>query len=197
MTSAASAINVLFPRSQVAARVGELGKQVEDRYRRSLDAPVLVGVLKGSSLFLADLVRAITIDVEIDFISISSYGRADPHSGVVRIVKDLENDIEGRDVLLVEDIVDTGLTLNYLRRSLLERAPRSLETITLLDKLARRIVPVPVDFSGFETPDVYVVGYGMDFQGRYRNVSAILAVTDFARVANDPALIADAVFSNS
>ena len=158
---------------------------------------MLIGVLKGSTLFLADLVRALDIQVEIDFISISSYSQKGGSAGVVRIVKDLEADIGGRDVLIVEDIVDTGLTLNYLRRTLAERKPASLRAVTLLDKAARRIVPVELEHSGFEIPDAFVVGYGLDFQGLYRNVPEILAVKDIARLANDPMLLVEHLFVGS
>jgi hypoxanthine phosphoribosyltransferase len=179
---------------EIADRVGSLGGELRDLYRGSPDPPILVGVLKGSTLFLADLVRAMGIDAEVDFMAISSYSAASGQSGVVRIVKDLESDIAGRDVLLVEDIVDTGLTLTYLRRSLGEREPRSLRTVALLDKVARRIVPVPVEFRGFEIPDVFVVGYGLDFMGRYRNVPDLYAVRDLARLANDPMLLVGPFF---
>ena len=155
---------------------------------------MLIGVLKGSTLFLADLVRRLEIEVEIDFISISSYSQTGGSAGVVRIVKDLEADIGGRDVVIVEDIVDTGLTLNYLRRTLEERKPRSLRAVTLLDKAARRIVPVELEHAGFEIPDAFVVGYGLDFQGLYRNVPEILAVKDIAKLANDPMLLVEHLF---
>jgi hypoxanthine phosphoribosyltransferase len=144
-----------------------------------------VGILKGSAMFLADLIRAMDIDVAVDFMSISSYSQ----SGVVRIVKDLDEDVRGRDVVIVEDIVDTGLSLNYLRKTLSQREPSSLRAATLLDKTARRIIPVPLEFSAFEIPDVFVVGYGLDYQGLYRNVPDILAVRDLARLANDPRLM--------
>ncbi|CAN5466242.1 hypoxanthine phosphoribosyltransferase [soil metagenome] len=180
----------LISEEQLRRRVAGLGAELTRAYATPPDALVVVGVLKGSTLFLADLLRAIPLDTEIDFIAISSYSQGpDPQSGVVRIVKDLDHDISGRDVLLVEDIVDTGLTLNYLRRALLEREPRTLATVALLDKTARRIVPVPIEYRGLEIPDVYVVGYGLDFQGRYRNLRAIQAVSDLARLANEPRLL--------
>ena len=188
------ATDVLIAPLELDARVRTLASQIADEYVRSERPPILVGVLKGSTLFLADLVRALPIDVELDFMSISSYPDARGQSGVVRILKDLDCDITDRDVLLVEDIVDTGLTLTYLRRTLGERRPRSLRTVALLDKLARRIVPVPLEYSGFEIPDVFVIGYGLDFQGRYRNISQILAVQDVARLANDPLLLVGSLF---
>ena len=180
----------LLSEEQLRRRVAALGTEIGRAYATLPESLVVVGVLKGSTLFLADLLRAIRLDAEIDFIAISSYGQGpDTQSGVGRIVKDLDRDVTGRDVLLVEDIVDTGLTLNYLRRTLLEREPRSLATVALLDKTARRIVPVPIEYRGFEIPDVYVVGYDLDFQGRYRNLRAIQAVSDLARLANEPRLL--------
>lgn len=181
---------VLVTASDLRDGIGRLANELSDLYRSAAAPPVLIGVLKGSTLFLADLVRGMDLDVEVDFMSISSYGE----SGVVRIVKDLERDIGGRDVIIVEDIVDTGLTLNYLRKSLLQRGPASLRAITLLDKLARRIVPVPLEHRVFEIPDVFVIGYGLDFQGLYRNSADILAVLDLAKLANDPLMLVDQLF---
>jgi hypoxanthine phosphoribosyltransferase len=189
------AVEILIDRARLRTRILELGKELGELYEGVREPPILVGVLKGSAFFLADLVRAMGIDVVVDFMSISAYS-AGAQSGVVRIVKDLEEDLTGRDVLIVEDIVDTGLTLNYLRRTLGDRAPRSLRAVTLLDKLARRIVPVDLEYSGFETPDVFVIGYGLDFQGLYRNLPDILAVKDVARLANDPAMLAPDLFHN-
>ena len=174
-------------------RVGVLGSEITDSYSDAAGPPLLVSVLKGSTFFLADLMRAMKIDVHVDFMSISSYGPP----GIVRILKDLEADVFERDVLIVEDIVDTGLTLNYLRKTLRHRHPASLKTVTLLDKVARRIVPVDVEFKGFEIPDVFVVGYGLDFQGRYRNSASILAVQDVARLANDPLVLVDQLFGKA
>jgi hypoxanthine phosphoribosyltransferase len=185
---------VLIPQRDLAARVLELGEQLSGDFSSTQQPPILIGVLKGSTLFLADLVRSMSCDVGVDFMSISSYSAALSPSGVVRIVKDLEQDIDGRDVVIVEDIVDTGLTLTYLRRALSERNPRSLKAITLLDKAARRIVPVELEYRGFEIPDVFVVGYGLDFMGRYRNVPELLSVGDLPRLANDPDLLVEALF---
>lgn len=182
----------LISQSDLRTRVPQLAGEISAHYSDSV--PILISVLKGSALFLADLARAIAIEVEIDFMSISSYQSSGAQSGVVKIVKDLESDISGRHVLIVEDIVDTGLTLNYLRRTLEEREPASLRAVTLLDKSARRIVPVPLEWSGFEIPDVFVVGYGLDFQGRYRNVPDLLAVKDLARLANNPLLLVPTLF---
>jgi hypoxanthine phosphoribosyltransferase len=175
---------LLIDRGAIAGRVGVLGAELSELFGTG-QPPVLVGILKGSAMFLADLIRAMNIDVAVDFMSISSYSQ----SGVVRIVKDLDEDVRGRDVVIVEDIVDTGLSLNYLRKTLSQREPSSLRAATLLDKTARRIIPVPLEFSAFEIPDVFVVGYGLDYQGLYRNVPDILAVRDLARLANDPRLM--------
>jgi len=180
---------LLIDRGAIAGRVGVLGAELSELFGTG-QPPVLVGILKGSAMFLADLIRAMHIDVAVDFMSISSYSQ----SGVVRIVKDLDEDVRGRDVVIVEDIVDTGLSLNYLRKTLSQREPSSLRAATLLDKTARRIIPVSLEFSAFEIPDVFVVGYGLDYQGLYRNVPDILAVRDLARLANDPRLMVPQFF---
>lgn len=184
MTEVAS---VLFGREDIRRRIEELGRTITGDYEGR--APVLVSVLKGGSVFLADLIRAIGLPLEIDYMALSRYGGAAESMGRVRIVKDLEEDIGGRDVILVEDIVDTGLTLSYLLAVLRSREPASLEVCTLLDKTARRIVPVPVRYRGFECPDAFVVGYGLDFQERYRNIPDILVVHDLAALAADPTLL--------
>ena len=186
--------DVLIAGRDLARRARELAHEIGRDLATTDRPPILVGVLKGSTLFLADLIRSFDIEVEVDFISISSYSQSGGGAGVVRIVKDLESDIVGRDVVVVEDIVDTGLTLNYLRRTLGERSPASLRAVTLLDKVARRIVPVELEYAGFEIPDVFVVGYGLDFQGRYRNVPDILSVKDIAKLANDPLLLVEPLF---
>ncbi|HWL66008.1 MAG TPA: hypoxanthine phosphoribosyltransferase [Actinomycetota bacterium] len=190
MSQGAGTAHLLIAAGDIERRVTELAHEITADLAGA-EPPLLIGVLKGCTLFLADLVRAIDIDVHVDFIAISSYAGGTGSSGVVRILKDVEADIRGRDVLIVEDIVDTGLTLTYLRRNLEERGARSLRTVTLLDKAARRIVPVAVEYTGFEIEDVFVVGYGLDFQGRYRNVTDVLAVTDIARLANDPLLLVE------
>lgn len=180
---------VLIDSARLQTRIDELAVELTDACAAAARPPVFVGVLKGSVLFLADLVRALPIDVEVDFMSISSYSAGGAQSGVVRIVKDLDSDVHDRDVVIVEDIVDTGLTLNYLRRNLGARSPRSLRAVTLLDKSVRRIVPVPLEHRGFDIPDVFVVGYGLDFQALYRNVGDLLSVPDLPRLANDPRLL--------
>ncbi len=189
----AGAYELFIDRSRLAQRVGELGSELQDRLAGTDEPPVLVAVLKGSTMFLADLIRSMSMDVAVDFMSISSYSSNEATQ--VRIVKDLEHEINGRDVVIVEDIVDTGLTLTYLRRTLTERDPKSLCTVTLLDKSARRIVPVTVEHVGFDIPDVFVVGYGMDFQGRYRNAPDLHAVKDLPRLANDPLLLVPGLFA--
>ena len=158
---------VLLSADQLQAKVRELGAQITADYTgREL---WLVSILKGGTFFLVDLARAIGVPVAIDFFGISSYGQ-DRHSGVVRITKDLDESIEGRDVLLVEDIVDTGLTLGYIRRALEARGPASLRTCVLFDRPYRRIVELPVEYRGFELPDLFVVGYGLDWQQKHRNL---------------------------
>ncbi len=162
---------ILFTEDQIQRRVSELGKEISQDYvDREL---ILVSVLRGGVFFLADLSRSIVNPLTLDFIAIASYGSISETSGVVRVIKDLEEPIEGKDVLIVEDVVDTGLTLQYLIRTLRTRHPRSLEICTLLDKSARRIVDLPLRYRGFEVPDVYVVGYGLDYEQRFRNLPYI------------------------
>jgi hypoxanthine phosphoribosyltransferase len=159
---------VLIEEEPLQARIAELGAEISREYEgRDL---LLVGVLKGAVFFMADLMRELTIPCEIDFMAISSYGAATDSSGVVRILKDLDTNIAGRDVLVVEDIIDSGLTLSYLMRSLKARKPASLEICALLTKPERREIDVPVKFVGFEIPNKFVIGYGLDFAERYRNL---------------------------
>jgi hypoxanthine phosphoribosyltransferase len=150
-------------------------------------------VLKGSLVFMADLARAISTPINVDFMSISSYGDG-TNSGVVRILKDLDESITGQDVILVEDIIDTGLTLTYLLATLSARRPASLEVCGLLDKSARRIVEVPIRYKGFDIPDEFVIGYGLDHEGRYRNLRAVIGIRDMAAL-RDPELVARALES--
>ena len=162
--------NVLIPQNRLQERVSEIGEQIAKDYAdKDL---TLIAILKGSFIFAADLLRTLTINTSIDFMAISSYANQ-PQSGVVRITKDLEESLIGRHVLLVEDIIDTGLTANYLLRVLRERQPASIEICTLLNKSARRLIDLPIAYSGFDIPDVFVVGYGMDYQQRYRNLPYI------------------------
>jgi hypoxanthine phosphoribosyltransferase len=183
-----AAADVLIPTDRLREGVARLGEELSARYD---DGVVLAAVLKGSLLFLADLVRSMAIVPEIDFLAISSY---QPNTGRVRIVKDLEVDIHDRDVVLVEDIVDTGLTAGYLLGELSQRGPRSLALCTLLDKAARRLLPVPLDFVGFEIPDAFVLGYGLDFAGRYRNLNAVFA-GDLDALRDDPDAHVNALYA--
>lgn len=175
------ALHLLLRADEIQTRVRELGEQITRDYAGR--DPVLVGVLKGSLIFMADLARRIDLPVHVDFMSISSYGDGASSSGVVRILKDLDDSITGRDVILVEDIIDTGLTLTYVLATLRARAPASLEICGLLDKSARRIIEVPVRYVGFQIPDEFVVGYGLDHQGMYRNLSSIVGVRDIASLS--------------
>src|SRR3954453_5943551 len=173
----------VVPSDQLQERVAELGAQVTADYAgREL---FLMGVLKGAVFFLADLTREIAVPCEFDFMAVSSYGSLTDSSGVVRILKDLDTSIEGKDVLIVEDIVDSGLTLNYLLRNLKARGPSSLEVCALLVKPGRRKVDLPIRYVGFEIPNRFVVGYGLDLDQRFRNLPYVAAVRD--------ALVAEAV----
>jgi len=165
-------IEVLIPADRIAERVHELGTQIShDYHHRSLR---MVGVLKGAFVFLADLLRAMDHpDVTLDFLGVATYGNASQTSGEVRVTKDLDQSIEGLDVLVVEDILDTGVTFHYLTTALRNRKPASLRTVTLLDKPSRRIRPVEADYVGFSIPDAFVVGYGLDFAQKYRDLPYI------------------------
>jgi len=156
---------------QIADKVAELGQRISHDFRG--ESVVLIGVLKGAGFFLADLARQITVDATFDFISVSSYGDRTQHSGEVRLLKDVDQTLGDRNVILVEDIADTGLTLSYLKNLFLARHPRQLKIAALLDKSCRRIAPVSIDYVGFVIPDEFVVGYGMDLAERYRNLKDI------------------------
>ncbi|HVP56957.1 MAG TPA: hypoxanthine phosphoribosyltransferase [bacterium] len=158
----------LISESQIQQRVRELAEQISRDYKGRI--PTLVSILKGGIIFLTDLMRHLTVLHEIDFMSVSSYDSGTQTTGVVRILADLSRNIEDRDVIIVEDIVDSGLTLDYIRHILLARHPKSLKICTLLDKKARRQVEVPIDYVGFEIPDEFVIGYGLDYQEKYRNL---------------------------
>ncbi len=163
---------VLITRDEIAAKVRELGAQITNDFRGK--KPVLVCILKGASVFFTDLIREIDLPVTLDFMAISSYGSATKTSGVVRILKDLDHDIVGKDVIVVEDIVDTGITLSYLKKILEQRGAKSLKIATLLDKPARRkIQDLHVDYVCFDIPDAFVVGYGLDYDQVYRNLPDI------------------------
>jgi hypoxanthine phosphoribosyltransferase len=159
---------VLISETEIARRVEELAAQISRDYQGTV--PTLVSVLKGGIIFLTDLMRKLEILHEIDFMSVSSYDSGTQTTGVVRILADLSRNIEGKDVIIVEDIVDSGLTLDYIRNMLLSRRPKSLKICTMLDKKARRRVEVPIDYVGFEVPDEFVIGYGLDYQEKYRNL---------------------------
>jgi hypoxanthine phosphoribosyltransferase len=162
---------VLVRSEEIQRKVGELGESITRDYKG--EGLLLVGILRGAVVFLSDLMRRLRLPCEIDFMEVSSYGAGTTSSGVVRILKDLEEDITDRHVLIVEDIIDSGLTLSYLRRTLLARKPASLEICALLSKPSRRQVDLEVRYLGFEVPDEFVVGYGIDFAGAYRNLPDI------------------------
>ena len=168
---AAEGLDILYTRQQIADRVAEMGLQIA----RDLNGEnlVMIGVLKGAAFFLADLSRAIAADVTFDFVAVSSYGRAQRSSGAVKLIKDLDQPIEGKNVLVVEDILDTGLTLAYLRKFFLQQRPKTLRIAALLDKPSRRIEKIEADYIGFSIPNLFVVGYGMDYAERYRNLPEI------------------------
>ncbi len=168
-------MEVLIASADIHRRVCELGSQIARDYPSS--RPLLVGVLNGCICFVADLMKAIAIPHEIDFVSVSSYGASSTSNREPRLIKDLEREIAGRDVILVEDIVDSGHTLHFLRAALLARGPRSLRIAALLDKVDRRERPVPLDYVGFQVPDRFLVGYGLDFAERFRHLPYIAALT--------------------
>ncbi|MCA1687211.1 MAG: hypoxanthine phosphoribosyltransferase [Actinobacteria bacterium] len=165
---------VLVPSEKIGEKVREMGARITEDYRG--EKLLLVGILRGAVVFLSDLMRHLELQCEIDFMEVSSYGAETTSSGVVRILKDLEENITGRHVLIIEDIIDTGLTLSYLRRSLLARKPASLEICALLSKPSRRQVDLDVKYIGFDVPDEFVVGYGIDYAGAYRNLPDIRAL---------------------
>jgi hypoxanthine phosphoribosyltransferase len=162
---------VLITSEEVQRRVAELAAELDPHYRD--DPPLLVGVLTGAVTFMADLMRAMTVPVIVDFMAVSSYGESTQSSGVVRILKDLNHDIEGRKVLVVEDIVDSGLTLQYLLEGLARRNPAEIRVVALLKKDKADAIAVQVDHIGFQIPDEFVIGYGLDYAGRYRNLNYI------------------------
>ena len=163
--------NVLISEQQLRDRVDELGAQITlDYYGKDL---FLIGILKGSVPFMADLMRRIDLPLEMDFMSVSSYGSSTSSSGVVKIIKDLDSDIKGKDVLIVEDVIDTGLTLAYLKEYLKPRGPASIKLITMLDKPSGRKVDIKSDYVGFEIPDRFIVGYGLDVDQKFRNLPYI------------------------
>lgn len=163
--------SVLISKEELSKRIKELGEQISNEYEgKDL---LLIGVLKGSVVFMADLIREIKIYCTMDFMAVSSYGNSTQSSGVVRILKDLDSSIEGKSVLIVEDIIDTGYTLKYLRENLKSRNPADIKICCLLDKPDRRTVPLDIDYRGFKIPDAFVIGYGLDYAERYRNLPFI------------------------
>ena len=161
-------LKVLLSEEQIAEKVAQIGRQITEDYRdKNL---LMVSVLKGSVVFMADLMRAVDCPARIDFMSVSSYGSGTKTTGVVKIVKDLDQDLSGKDILIVEDILDSGMTLSYLKGLLQSRNPASIRIATLLDKPSRRKVDLKADYVGFEVPDEFVVGYGLDFDEQYRNL---------------------------
>ena len=163
--------SILYTQDELAAAVKKLGKRITQDYEGK--KPVMICILKGASVFFCDLIREIDLPLEIDFMVVSSYGASTKTSGEVKMVKDLDRSILGRDVIVVEDIVDSGMTLNFLKHTLLSRGASSLRIATLLDKPARRRVPLSVDYSCFNIPDAFVVGYGLDYDETYRNLPDI------------------------
>ena len=164
-------LDVLYSRQQISERIAVMGAQIT----RDLNGEklVMVGVLKGAAFFLVDLSRTIQADATFDFVAVSSYGNGQRSSGAVKLIKDLDQPIEGKNVLIVEDILDTGLTLSYLRKVLLQQHPKTLRIATLLDKPSRRIEKIDADYVGFAIPNLFVIGYGMDYAERYRNLPDI------------------------
>lgn len=168
-------LKILLRRSAIQRRVDQLARQITRDFRGQ---PLhLIGVLNGASIFLSDLIRQIPLEVSLDFMAVSSYGLSDRSSGEVRVTKDLDTSIEGLNVILVEDILDTGFTINYLQRLLLQRHPRALRVAVLLDKAGRRLQPVKTHYVGFRISNRFVVGYGLDYAGRYRNLKDVCVLS--------------------
>lgn len=170
---------ILFTEQQIADRVAAIGKEIDRDYQGK--SIVLVGVLKGAAIFLADLARSIEVDNTFDFVAVSSYGKGKTSSGAVKLIKDLDVPIENKHVIVVEDILDTGLTLSYLRKLLISQKPASLKIATCLDKPERRLVPIEADYVCFKIPNQFVIGYGMDYAEKYRNVRDIRLFPDLTQ----------------
>ncbi len=164
-------LKVLLTREQIAKKVAEIGARITRDFEG--ESLVLIGVLKGATIFLGDLAREIKLDVSFDFIAVSSYGNSKQQSGEVKLMKDVDHSMEGKNIILVEDILDTGLTLTYLKNLLLGHRPKAVKIAALLDKVSRRTQPIHGDYVGFEIPDEFVVGYGLDFAERYRNLPEV------------------------
>jgi hypoxanthine phosphoribosyltransferase len=169
-------LEVLYSQEQIAQRVAEMGAQIT----RDLNGEklVMVGVLKGAAIFLSDLARSVEVDATFDFVAVSSYGKGQRSSGAVKLIKDLDEPIEGKNVLIVEDILDTGLTLAFLRKIFLQHHPKTLRIAALLDKPSRRIEQIDADYVGFSIPNLFVIGYGMDYAERYRNLPDICLMSN-------------------
>lgn len=166
---------VLFTSEEIEIKVQELARKIQSDYH-GIDDLILVGVLKGANVFMGDLMRKINLPLRIDFMAVSSYGHSTESSGIVRIMKDLDMEIEGKHVIIIEDIIDTGLTLNYLTDNLKRRNPASLKICTLLDKPSRRKCNLVADYVGYEIPDRFIVGYGIDFAEQYRHLPYIAVI---------------------
>lgn len=164
-------LEILFSRERIRHRVAEMGREIDADYAG--EAIVLVGVLKGAAIFLADLARSISVDNTFDFVAVSSYGKGQRSSGAVKLIKDLDQSIEGKNVIIVEDILDTGLTLGFLRGLFEQHQPKTLRIAALLDKPSRRVEKIDADYVGFTIPNEFVIGYGMDYAERYRNLPDI------------------------
>jgi hypoxanthine phosphoribosyltransferase len=173
---------VVVSAEAIQSKIAEIGAAITIDYEGK--QPILIGVLKGASVFLADLARQVPLALRFDFMAVSSYGSATKTSGIVRILKDLDHEIEGQDVIVVEDIIDSGLTLNYLLRYLRARRPASLEVCALFSKEGRQRVPIPVRYEGFRIGPEFVVGYGLDFQERFRNLPFLAVLTDHPETRN-------------
>lgn len=167
--------DVLFSQKEIEDRILELGNKITDFYKDEEEELVVVGILRGSSIFFSDLIKKINLPILIDFMAISSYGKSS-NSGVVKIIKDLEEDLSGKNVLIVEDIIDTGNTLKYLLNYLTDRGAKSVKIASLLDKPSRRLVEINGDFVGFKVPDDFIVGYGLDYAQAYRNLPYIISI---------------------
>lgn len=188
MTDPVRVVAEVIDRDAVASRVAELGEAITTDYRGR--RPLLVAVMTGALWFLADLVRAVDLPLETDFLMLSRFGEG----GRIRISTDTATSLTGRDVILVEDIVDTGLSLTVVQRMLLDREPSSLSTVTLLDKVPRRLVEAPLEYRGFEVGDEYVVGYGLDHRGRFRNLPGIWAIFDLEQFNREPEMLTRLAF---
>ena len=175
-TQTSANLKVLITREEIAARVKEIGEQISKDFAG--ESVLLVGVLKGACIFLSDLARSITMDASFDFIAVSSYGVEKKSSGAVKLVKDVDKPLQGKNVILVEDILDTGYTLTYLMKLLTASQPKALKIAALLDKPSRRLKPIQADYFGFKIPDEFVVGYGLDYAEKYRNLPDICVLQD-------------------